>query len=73
MTADEFRAALARLALTQTAAAGLFGVEARTVRRWACDERPIPETVRLLLLVAERHPAVRWDLEDERRRAEAVA
>ena len=42
MTPDEYRTALERLGLTQTAAAQLLGVDARTSRRWACGERDIP-------------------------------
>jgi DNA-binding transcriptional regulator YiaG len=62
MTPDEFRAALARLGLTQSGAARLLGVDARTVRKWACDERGVPEPVRRLLWLCERHPAVVADL-----------
>lgn len=35
MTANQFRAALARLELSQLGAARLFGVGERTARRWA--------------------------------------
>lgn len=42
MTHDQYRAALEQLGLSQTAAAQLLGVDARTSRRWACDERDIP-------------------------------
>lgn len=54
MTADNFRAALACLGLTQTGAARVIGVDARTVRRWA--ETGAPRVVALLLDAWERHP-----------------
>ena len=38
MTADEYRAAIETLGLSQIAAAKLLGVDARTSRRWACGE-----------------------------------
>lgn len=37
MTADEVRAALDALGLTQMGAARVFGVDGRTVRRWCAD------------------------------------
>jgi DNA-binding transcriptional regulator YiaG len=43
MTHTEYRAALETLKLTQSGAANLLGVDARTSRRWATDERDIPE------------------------------
>ena len=55
MTADEFRAALAGLGLTQAGFARLALVDARTVRRWALGERDIPgPVVALLTLMQER-------------------
>jgi DNA-binding transcriptional regulator YiaG len=42
MTADEYREALARLDLSQVAAARLLGVDDRTSRRWATGERDVP-------------------------------
>ena len=42
MTADEYRAAIETLGLSQIAAAKLLGVDARTSRRWACGERDVP-------------------------------
>ena len=42
MTADEYRDAIAQLALTQVAAARLLGVDERTSRRWATGERDVP-------------------------------
>ena len=56
MTAPEFRAALDRLGLTQTGAARLLGVDARTARRWALGEREVPEPARRLLAACERYP-----------------
>ena len=42
MTADEYRNAIARLELSQVAAARLLGVDDRTSRRWATGERDVP-------------------------------
>lgn len=58
------RDTLARLDLTQTEAARLLGVEARTVRRWceapdAPGYRSMPEPVWRLLRLIEHVPFVR--------------
>ena len=42
VTPTDFRAALARLGLTQAGAARLLGVDERTARRWARGERQVP-------------------------------
>lgn len=42
MTADQYRAAIETLGLSQVAAAHLLGVDARTSRRWASGERDVP-------------------------------
>jgi DNA-binding transcriptional regulator YiaG len=42
MTPDEYREAIARLDLSQVAAARLLGVDERTSRRWANGERDVP-------------------------------
>lgn len=42
MNANEYRAAIERLGLTQVAAAKLLGADERTSRRWACGERDVP-------------------------------
>jgi hypothetical protein len=49
MTAKQFRATLDRLGLSQAAAAALVGADPRTGRRWALDERAVPECVAILL------------------------
>jgi transcriptional regulator with XRE-family HTH domain len=49
MTANQFRAALDRLGLSQLGAARLFGADGRTARRWALGERSIPPTVAILI------------------------
>jgi DNA-binding transcriptional regulator YiaG len=49
MTANQFRAALKRLNLTQVAAAKLFDVNATTVRRWISGAMPVPGLVGILL------------------------
>lgn len=59
MTPFDPRAALTRASLSQTAAASLLGVPARTLRGWCAPHgsdgyRPIPgPAARLLLLVAD--------------------
>jgi DNA-binding transcriptional regulator YiaG len=45
VTANQFRATLKRLKLSQRGAARLFKVDERTARRWALDERKVPEDV----------------------------
>lgn len=49
MTANQFRAAIGRLDLSQVGAAKLVGADPRTARRWALGERSIPECVAILL------------------------
>jgi DNA-binding transcriptional regulator YiaG len=49
MTAEEFRAALDGLGLSQIAAAEALDVDPRSVRRWATGERSIPGPVRVAL------------------------
>ncbi|PWT73950.1 MAG: hypothetical protein C5B60_07510 [Chloroflexi bacterium] len=52
MNSAEYRAVIAELGLTQTAAARLLGVSPRTSRKWACDETDIPgPAARLLRLM----------------------
>ena len=55
MTANQFRATLARLGLSQRGASRLFNVNERTVRRWALGEGTVPESIvtRLDRYVAE--------------------
>jgi DNA-binding transcriptional regulator YiaG len=45
VTANQFRAMLKRLKLSQRGAARLFKVDERTARRWALGERNVPEAV----------------------------
>lgn len=56
MTADDYRDALARLDLSQVAAARLLGVDDRTSRRWATGERDVPPPAERFLryLIATR-------------------
>ena len=49
MTANQFRAALARLELSQLGAARLFGVGERSPRRWASGDADVPPPVAILL------------------------
>jgi DNA-binding transcriptional regulator YiaG len=53
MTADEYRAILAALELSQTSAAKLLGVDEGTSRRWARGARAIPPAVARLLQVLQ--------------------
>lgn len=55
MTAVQFQEAIASLDLTQVGAAMLFGVNARTARRWAAGDQPIPKAVALALRLLIRH------------------
>lgn len=49
MTPTQYRAAIARLGLSQRATARLFGVSERQSRRWALDEAEIPKAVEIAL------------------------
>jgi DNA-binding transcriptional regulator YdaS (Cro superfamily) len=49
MTSDQFRDIIGALGLSQLRASKLFGVDARTGRRWALGERSVPTTVAMLL------------------------
>lgn len=57
MTPDEYRAAIARLGLSQVAAGRLLGVDGRTSQKWALGERAVPPPVVLLLAYIERYGA----------------
>ena len=60
MTANEYRAALDRLGLTQTGAAWLFRADERTSRRWARGERSVQGGVQILIeLMLDRTISVR--------------
>ena len=62
MTANEYRAALDRLGLTQTGVAWLFRPDERTSRRWARGERVQGGVQILIELLLDRTISVR-DLE----------
>lgn len=49
MTANQFRAALAKLDLSQLAAGRLLGIGPRTPRRYANGETDIPEPTAILM------------------------
>jgi hypothetical protein len=55
MKASEYRAALAVLGLTASAAEKLFGVDQLTSRRWASGEQEVPRAVGLCLLLMASH------------------
>ena len=64
MDANGYRAQLARLELSQGGAARLVGVDARTSRRWALGEVPVPSAVERLLWACEQFPALLEALQD---------
>lgn len=72
MDAAAYRSQIARLGLTQERAAQVLGVNARTSRRWALDERAIPETVERLLWACERYPDLIGALTDKQRAPDDV-
>lgn len=49
MDKNEYREALAKLDLSQAAAGEIFGVGARTSRRWALGQTRVPPSVGMLL------------------------
>lgn len=53
MDADEFRAALDRLGLTQVEAASLMARDKQDVHRWCQGTRPVPEYMARMLLLLE--------------------
>lgn len=67
MTANQFRTALARLGLSQAGAAKLVGADPRTARRWALDERSIPECVAILLRLMLAGKVSEADIEKARK------
>jgi DNA-binding transcriptional regulator YiaG len=60
MTADEFRAALGALGMTQGGLAAFLEVDERTVRRWAQDGPP--RSVALVLTLMIRYGLKAGDL-----------
>jgi hypothetical protein len=64
MTANQFRAAIDRLDLSQVGAARLVGADPRTGRRWALGERPVPECVAILLRLLLAKKITVNDVED---------
>ena len=63
MTPTQFRAALARLGLSQAGAASLVGADPRTGRRWALGERQVPSCVAILLRLLIAGKITRDDIE----------
>lgn len=49
MTANQYRAAIEKLGLTQNGAAAFLGVSERTGRRFALGEVAVPSSVAMLL------------------------
>jgi DNA-binding XRE family transcriptional regulator len=61
MTPHEIRTRRERLGITQSQAAHLVGVDARTWRKWECRERAMPTPViRLLRLMGDAPPSIPW-------------
>lgn len=56
MSADEFRAALAGLGMSQARLARILGMEKTAPNRWATGHVPVPRAVELLLVAWTRHP-----------------
>lgn len=56
MTADEFRAALTALGMTQRWFAKYVGSNERTVRRWAEGTQDIPQWVPVMLALLRKEP-----------------
>lgn len=63
MTANQFRAALDRLKLSQLGAARLLDANGRTVRRWATEERSVPVQVGIILRLLLRGKITPADIE----------
>jgi len=55
MTGEEFREAIYKVGMTQTAAARFFGVNETSLRRWISGKYPIPEPVAMLLKTMHRY------------------
>jgi hypothetical protein len=49
MTSKQYRAALAKLGMSQGRWSKLLRSDRRTSRRWANDESPVPESVAMVL------------------------
>lgn len=61
MTADEYRAALTKLGLTQIGAAPVLGVSARTAQTYAADGPSGPAALAIrLLLSLPKAKRVKW-------------
>jgi len=67
MNSKQFRAALARIGLSQVGAARLFGADPRTARRWALDDRPVPESIAVLLRLMVAGKITVEDVEEARK------
>lgn len=66
MTPTEYRAAIARLGLSQVKAGRLLGVDGRTSQKWALGERAVPPTVARLLAYIELYgPELAREMMDE--------
>lgn len=63
MTANQFRAALDKIGLSQLGAARLFHAGERTPRRWASGEAAVPPTVAVLLRLLVAGKITTMDIE----------
>ena len=67
MNSKQYRAALARIGLSQVGAARLVGADPRTSRRWALDERPVPESIAVLLRLMVAGKITAEDVDEARK------
>jgi DNA-binding transcriptional regulator YdaS (Cro superfamily) len=51
MTGEQYKKAIAKLGLNQTASAKLFGVNETTCRRWISGKHSIPDSVAMTLML----------------------
>lgn len=65
MKLNEYRAAIETIGLSQVAAGRFLGVDARTSRRWALGEAPIPNVVAILLRYMVRRKIAPSDVNPE--------
>lgn len=73
MTSDQLRAYLDVFKLTQHGAARFFGVDERTVRRWAMGYLPIPRSVAMTFMLMDEYALDPADVEAMMKAEEAKA
>jgi DNA-binding transcriptional regulator YiaG len=70
MTPNQYRKAIEQLGLSQVRAARLLGVDPRTSRRWALEERSIPKHAAILLRLLLAGKITMADIEAARQDSE---